>query len=52
VQRIVRPTSVVSRSLVTEGYLRSVARSDNNPHGFLIERWQTIENKDVQIQTR
>jgi len=52
IQRIVRPTSVVSRSLVTEGYLRSVARSDNNPHGFLIERWQTIENKDVQIQTR
>lgn len=52
VQRIVRPTSVVSRSLVTEGYLRSVTRSDNNPHGFLIERWHTTENKDIQIQTR
>lgn len=52
IQRIVRPTSVVSRSLVTEGYLRSVSRSDNNPHGFLIERWQTTENKDIHIQNR
>lgn len=52
IQRIVRPTSIVSRSLVTAGYLRPVERSDNNPHGFLIERWVTIQNKDIQIQTR
>lgn len=52
VQRIIRPTSIVSRSLVTAGYLRPVARSDNNPHGFLIERWITLQNKDIQIQTR
>lgn len=52
VQRIIRPTSIVSRSLVTQGYLRPIERSDNNPHGFLIERWSTIENKDLQIQTR
>ncbi|MBE7174496.1 MAG: conjugative transposon protein TraK, partial [Williamsia sp.] len=29
-QRIIRPSSIVTRSLVTEGYLRSVSRSDNN----------------------
>lgn len=52
VQRIVRPTSIVSRSLVTTGQLRPVERSDNNPHGFLIERWVTTQNKDIQIQTR
>lgn len=51
-QRIIRATSIVTRRLVTEGYLRSVARSDNNPHGFLIERWSTLENKDVNIQNR
>ena len=51
-QQVIRATSVLSRQLVTEGYLRSVAGSDNNPQGFLIERWQTIENKDIQIQTR
>jgi len=37
-QRIIRPTTIVTRSLVTEGYLRNVSRSDNNAHGFLIER--------------
>ena len=51
-QRITRPSSITSRSLVTEGYLRNVSRSDNNPHGFLIERWNTIENKDMKIQNR
>ena len=51
-QRIVRATSIVMRSLITEGFLRNVARSDNNPHGFLIERWNTIENKDIRTLNR
>lgn len=50
--RIIRPASIVTRSLVTEGMLRNVSRSDNNPHGFLIERWKTIENKDVKTESR
>ncbi|GAA4906291.1 conjugative transposon protein TraK [Mucilaginibacter defluvii] len=52
VQHLVRPTSNVDRSLITEGYLRNVSRSDNNPHGFLIERWKTIDNKDIKIENR
>jgi conjugative transposon TraK protein len=52
VQRIIRPTSIVSRKLVTSGMLRSVSRSDHNPHGFLIERWQTLENTDIGVQYR
>jgi conjugative transposon TraK protein len=51
-QRIVRATSVVMRSLVTEGYIRNVARSDNNPHGFLIERWNTLQNQDITTTNR
>lgn len=51
-QQIIRPTSITSRSLITEGFLRSVSRSDNNPHGFLIERWNTIENKDINTSNR
>lgn len=51
-QNIIRATSTVSRSLITEGDLRNVSRSDNNPHGFLIERWTTIENKDLKIENR
>jgi len=51
-QKLIRTTSIVTRSLVTEGYLRNVSRSDNNPHGFLIEKWRTIENKDIKTENR
>lgn len=51
-EKIIRPTVVVTRSLITEGFLRSVSRSDNNPHGFLIERWRVLENKDLKTSQR
>lgn len=51
-QKIIRPTSITERSLITEGSLRSVGRSDNNPHGFLIEKWSTIENRDLKKEVR
>ncbi len=51
-QQIVRPTTVTTRSLITDGALRNVSRSDNNPHGFLIERWSTIENRDIKTINR
>ncbi|WP_162054694.1 conjugative transposon protein TraK [Pontibacter pamirensis] len=51
-QRLTRASSVVTRSLITEGFLRSVSRSDNNPHGFLIERWMTLENRDLSSKSR
>lgn len=51
-QKIIRSSSIVTRNLVTEGFLRNVSRSDNNPHGFLIEKWKTLENKDLKTQVR
>lgn len=51
-QKLIRTTSIVTRSLVTEGSLRNVSRSDHNPHGFLIEGWTTIENKDIKTENR
>ncbi|MGH2644339.1 MAG: conjugative transposon protein TraK [Chitinophagaceae bacterium] len=51
-QRIIRATTILSRNLITEGYLRNVSRSDHNPHGFLIERWKILENKDLKVQNR
>lgn len=50
--RIIRPTSVVTRNLLTQGYLRTIARSEHNPHGFLIERWEIIDNKDINVEVR
>jgi conjugative transposon TraK protein len=51
-EKLTRSTSIVTRSLITEGFLRNVSRSDNNPHGFLIEKWNTLENKDLKTENR
>lgn len=51
-QRIIRATSIVHRGLVTEGYLRNVARTDHNAHGLLIEKWSTLSNRDLNAFTR
>ena len=51
-QSITRTTSQVFRSLLTEGYLRNVSRSDNNPHAFVIQRWTILENQDLKSQSR
>lgn len=49
---ITRPTSKAKRSLITRGTLRTISRSDHNPHGFLIERWETLDNKDLSVEPR
>lgn len=51
-QQLVRPTSTVTRSLVTQGFLRNISRSDHNSHGFLIEQWRILENKDIHVRNR
>lgn len=49
IQKLIRATSTINKLLITQGYLRNVSRSDNNPHGFLIERWETLVNRDTII---
>ncbi|MDP9079000.1 MAG: conjugative transposon protein TraK [Bacteroidota bacterium] len=47
-QKIDRRSSSLTRSLVTEGYLKDLdVRSDNNPNAVLITQWKTLENKDL-----
>jgi conjugative transposon TraK protein len=46
--KIDRRSATLFRSLITEGYLKDIPRSDNNPHGLLITGWKTLENKDLQ----
>lgn len=46
-QRLIRSTSTVLRKLVTRGRVRVLAtQTDHNPHGFLIENWETLVNAD------
>ena len=49
---ITRPSSIATRSLVSEGYFRDVQRSQLNPHGFLIEGYRILENEDVDVIAR
>ena len=46
-QRLIRATSVTSRDLVSECTLRDVTRSENNPHGFLMENWRVLQNRTL-----
>jgi len=46
--KIDRRSSTVVRSLITEGHLQDIGRSDNNSHGVLITGWKTLENKDLE----
>lgn len=49
-QKLIRATSTITRKLITAGSLRNVSRSDNNPHGFLIQRWETLDNYDEPLK--
>ncbi|MBC3538973.1 conjugative transposon protein TraK [Rufibacter sediminis] len=51
-QTIIRSTSETKRSLVSQCQLRDVSRSDDNPHGFLMEKWRVLENRDLQVTAR
>ena len=51
-QMIIRESNVTERSLVTRCNLLNSVRSDNNPHGFIIEAFETIENRDIKVQKR
>lgn len=51
-QLIVRESNVTERSLVSTCRLRNSVRSDNSPHGFIIEKFKVIENKDIRDYDR
>lgn len=51
-QMIIRASNVTERSLVTSCGLINSVRSDNNPHGFTMERFEIIENKDLRVLER
>jgi conjugative transposon TraK protein len=50
--KIIRPTSITIRSLITQGYIRTTEISSRNPHGFLIEGWKVLDNLDLTVEKR
>lgn len=51
-QKIVRTSNITLRNLETTGRLRNISRTDNNPHGFLMEDWRIVDNKDIETIRR
>lgn len=51
-QLIIRESNLTERSLVTRCNLINSVRSDNNPHGFTIEGFEVLENKDLRVINR
>lgn len=47
-QIVNRTSRIARRSLVTTCQLVNVTRSDNNPHGFLIQNFRVLENKQQE----
>ncbi|MGN6396684.1 MAG: conjugative transposon protein TraK [Mucilaginibacter sp.] len=49
-EKLVRSSGTVYRKLVTQGEVRDLGeQSDNNPHGFLIQHWEVLANRDTTI---
>lgn len=51
-QYIIRSSNLTKRNLVTSSQLVSAVRSDNNPQGFIIEKFTVLENKDLEVVKR
>ena len=51
-QYIIRSSNITERSLVTRADLINSVRSDNNPHGFTMEKFEIVENRDIRVTER
>lgn len=51
-QMIIRESNITERSLVTRCNLINSVRSDNNPQGFTMEKFEIIANRDMRILPR
>jgi conjugative transposon TraK protein len=51
-QVIIRESNLTERSLITRCRLINSVRSENSPHGFTLEGFEVVENKDVRVINR
>jgi conjugative transposon TraK protein len=51
-QLIIRESNITERSLVTRSNLINSVRSDNNPHGFTMENFEIVQNRDLRVIDR
>jgi len=51
-QYIIRSSNITKRQLITFCNLLNSVRSDNNPQGFNIEKFEVLGNQDIEIVER
>ncbi|WBV56509.1 conjugative transposon protein TraK [Chryseobacterium daecheongense] len=51
-QFIIRSSNLTIRNLITNCSLVNSVRSDSNPQGFIIEKFNVLENRDVETVER
>ena len=51
-QIIIRQSNISTRNLKTSCQLMNTSRSDNNPHGFMIEDFKVVDNREIQTVER
>ena len=50
-EKLIRVSNTITRKLVTHGYVRELqAETDNNPHGFIIQGWEILQNGDIDTE--
>ena len=50
-EKLIRASSTITRKLVTHGKVRDIkTQTDENPHGFLIQQWEILENRDETLK--
>lgn len=45
---IIRSSNITYRNLETICELLNSTRTENNPHGFIIENWKVLDNSDIE----
>ena len=51
-QKLIRPSKILFKNLISQCQVRNVKRTDNNPHGLLIERYRIIDNSTIKEISR
>lgn len=51
-QRIELRSKIQWRTLVSEGYLKRMPRTEHNPHGFIITKWRINDNSDLSSKKK
>jgi len=51
-QKLERTTKIILRNVVADCHLRKIGRTDNNPHGFLIENYQILNNQIIHEKSK